>query len=122
MESNINEEGSSQNYNIFDFASLKDKKSFEYREFSLKSVYIISKDDYDKGMRYLDNKDSRGFKPNEIHFYSEFKEIKDNLNKIKGGFSLVTEEFLKQLNIDEKEYKNNFVDYFEIDKKNNFIV
>ena len=127
MEQSNNEENSNNNYNLLNFKINQRDKSFELKDYSTDKVYIILKDDYDKGLDYINNKDKKGdknnnirisyrkkqeFSPSQISFYHELKDIKNKNNNLK-EFSIVTKEFLKQLNLDEKQYENSFVNYFE---------
>ena len=121
MEQSNNEKNSNNNYNLLNFKINQRDKSFELKDYSTDKVYIILKDDYDKGLDYINNKDNKirnsyrkkqEFSPSQISFYHELKDIKnENNNWIE--FSIVTKEFLKQLNLDEKQYENSFVNYFE---------
>ena len=125
MKSYNNENESKQIYNILDIPSFKSKQPFELKQNISKKIYIISKEDYDKGIKYLNNTSTNNrnrqgnTKKNRfnLNFLFESEKIKDNLNRSREGLSLVTEEFLKELDIDENKYNNAFVYYFEDDQK-----
>ncbi len=118
MKHNNNEENQNNNYNLFNFNIYQKDKSFELKEIHSNKVYIISKEDYDKGLDYINNSNLHEGKNNNksrqqlINFYHELEVIK-NIYRRGKEFSIVTEEFLKELNLDEKQYKNSFVNYFE---------
>ena len=89
-------------YNIFNFNLLKNENkdySFHFREIKLAKIYIISREDFDNGIKFLKNEKQKSkFKPNDIKFYHEFLKIKETSNK-NIELSLVTKEFLKELEI-----------------------
>ena len=109
-------------YNLFNFNFIK-KHSVEY--YQPKKIYIISKKNFDEGIKYLDsiNKENEESEKktekkeykNEINFFN--KENFQRVRNKKFEFSIVTEEFLISLNIEKDNYKNKSVNFYEIESK-----
>ena len=111
-------------YNLFNFNFINYKEdSFEYHQ--PKKIYIISKENFDEGIKYLDSinkenevsekKTEKKEYKNEISFFNKENFQKARNKKIE--LSIVTDEFLISLNFEKKNYEDKFVNIYEIESK-----
>ena len=125
-QNNINNDSNNDisQYNKYNFTYLKGNTkdfSFKFTKYSLETIYIISKNHFDEGIKLIQDKDQKNIKNNlvnfnnRIKFYFELKEF-ENIYK-KEEYSIVTESFLQELEINEEEYKDKYIYFFEIDSK-----
>ena len=125
-QNNINNDSNNDisQYNKYNFTYLKGNTkdfSFKFTKYSLEPIYIISKNHFDEGIKLIQDKDQKNIKNNlvnfnnRIKFYFELKEF-ENIYK-KEEYSIVTERFLQELEINEEEYKDKYIYFFEIDSK-----
>ena len=105
-------------YKILDF-TLDDNNNekFEIKSYDYERKYLITKSNYELGIKYI-NKKNKYFDYKNLYYFYNYKDF-INFEK-KKDFVLVTEKFLKALNCQEKFYEDKYVDYFEL-KGNHFI-
>jgi hypothetical protein len=111
-----NDEKSEYIYHLFDF---RNKKSFKSKKFNRQRAYIIAKEDFNKGINYLNNKSTKKntkyiFDPNKMKFFFKLKDIKDYDGR--DEFSIVTKEFLEKLKIDKQNYQKYYTYFLQYDK------
>jgi hypothetical protein len=113
-------------YKIFEFNNLGEQSQeylFDLNVVKAEYLYLISKTDFDKGISYLkelsnleeDKKNNYKIrnKKSYLNIYTKINEVKGNNN----NFCLVDEDFFKSLEIDEKLYKEKYVNFFELKEK-----
>ena len=122
---NNNEENEFINkFKKFEFNNLGEQSQeyiFKLNEIKAENLYLISKEDFDKGIGYLqelskledDKKNSYKNKKNYMNIYEKKSDVKGS-NK---NFCLVGEDFFKSLEIDEKIYKEKYINFFEMKEK-----
>jgi len=124
---NNNEENEFINkFKKFEFNNLGEQSQeyiFKLNEIKAENLYLISKEDFDKGIGYLqelskledDKKNSYKNKNKKIYMniYAKKSDVKGS-NK---NFCLVGEDFFKSLEIDEKIYKEKYINFFEMKEK-----
>ena len=102
-------------YKILDFTfEQNDNEKIEIKSFNYEHKYIITKSNYEFGIKYLNNK-TKNFDCSKMRYFCNYKDIINYKNK--KDFVLVNEKFLEALNCDENIYKNKYVDYFELKGK-----
>ena len=110
---------------------------FNFRDSPIECVYIISGKDFNNIINYLKelnkdnnildnekeesegkntNKINNVFNPEDIHFYTELKELKDT-SKNELDYCIIKEDILKVLKIDNDLYKDKNVSYFVFGQK-----
>ena len=110
---------------------------FNFRDSPIECVYIISGKDFNNIINYLKelnkdnnilnnekeesegkdaNKINNTFNPEDIHFYTELKELKET-SKNELDYCIIKEDILKALKIDNDLYKDKNVSYFVFDQK-----
>ena len=96
----------------FTFSHNNDEKDLRYeiRNYTYEKKYLISKDDYNKGIKYLKNK-QKYQNPYKLFYYYEFDKIIHNEKS--NDYVLVTENFLKELGCEENIYYSKFVVEYE---------
>ena len=103
-------------YKIIDFtySQSNDEKDLRYeiKNYKYEKKYIISKEDYEKGVKYLEQ-NHRHANPYKLFYFYNFKNIINNLKT--NDYVLVNEKFLEDLKCDKNYYKDNFVVDFESD-------
>ena len=116
-------------YKIFEFNNSGDQSKeylFDLNELRTENLYLISKEDFDKGISYLqeiskleddkkNNYKNRNKKSN-INIYTKKNEVTGKRSK-KIDFCLVNEEFFKSLEIEETIYQGKHVKFFELEEK-----
>ena len=112
--------------NLYNFIINKgNNKGSKFVYYNPKKIYIILKEDYFNGIKYLESniKESQRLKeknekkayPNRISFFNK-KDKFDIISNIK-ELSIVNEDFLISLNIEKDNYKNKSVNFYEIESK-----
>ena len=103
-------------YKIIDFtySQSNDEKDLRYelKNYKYEKKYMISKEDYEKGVKYLEQ-NHRHANPYKLFYFYNFKNIINNLKT--NDYVLVNEKFLEDLKCDKNYYKDNFVVDFESD-------
>ena len=102
-------------YKIFDFSyDDNNNNKFKIKSCDYEHKYLITKSNYEFGIKYLNNKVNR-FDYGKLYYFCNYNDI---INcKYKKDFVLVTEKFLKALNCDENVYNGKYIDYFELEGK-----
>ena len=96
----------------FTFSHNNDEKDLRYeiRNYTYEKKYLISKDDYNKGIKYLMKK-QKYQNPYKLFYYYEYDKIINNEET--NDYVLVTENFLKALGCEENIYYSKFVVEYE---------
>ena len=100
-------------YKILNFTFSKadedevEDKKFDIKNYKYEHKYLISKEKYEDGIKYL-KKLTRNFNFKNLFYYSQYQDVKEGKNYV-----LVNDSFLKALKCNEEIYKNKFVVYFE---------
>ena len=112
-----------QKFDIFNFNLSKkvidNDLNCELRNQSMKKVFIISREDFDRGIKHLKennkiNKFFFGLDEIEINFYTKANQIENNQDL---DFIIVNEKFLLLLEINEKEYEDNNIFFITFNKR-----
>jgi len=117
------EEYKYQKYIIFNFSFSQliddENLNYELRNQSMQKIYVISREDFNNGIKYLKEKNENSYFFNvddklDINFYTRANQIEkqDNLDLI-----LVNEQFLRLLEIEEKEYEDKNIFYITLNKR-----
>ena len=105
-------------YKIIDFSYSQSKEEkdlrYEIKNYEYEKKYLISKEDYEKGINYLEQKHKRS-NPYRPYYYYNFKSMIKNPRT--NDYVLVNENFLEDLGCDKNYYKGNFVVDFESEGK-----
>ena len=111
------EKSEDNEYKIINFVYSPDidkDKNYVIKNYKYEHKYIISKEDYEEGIKYLKGK-NKNFNNKFFYFYNYNDIISNNCrknNKVT-DFVLVDSKFLKSLECDENFYEKFFVVYFE---------
>ena len=101
---------------LFEFNYNKQKKSINFN-FKICNnacdAYIISKNDYNLAIKFLENRKEQ-FKNKKIEFFTKFKGVEKESKK-NNEFIIVNEGFLKSIEIDNSDYKDRNIIYFQIE-------
>ena len=102
-------------YKIIDFTYSKDDevedKKFEIKNYKYEHKYLISKETYEDGIKFLKKKTNKSYNK-DIFYYFKYKKI------IEGeDYVLVDEKFLEALECKDEAYNGKFVVYFESEGK-----
>ena len=105
-----------KNYKIIEFNCSEGKKGnyfkndYILKNYNLEKKYLISKKDYENGIKYIKG-EADWFNPEEIFYYYKYEIF--NENKYNNEFVLVNKEFLESLDVKEKILNKNYVCYFK---------
>jgi hypothetical protein len=100
-------------YEIFNFTFPKndenkdEDKKFDIKNYKYEHKYLISKENYEDGIKYL-KKRNRNFNNKNFFYYYKYENVLEGKNYV-----LVDDNFLKALKCNEEFVKNKYVVYFE---------
>ena len=118
------EEYNYQKYNIFNFSFsqlvVDGNLNYELRNQPMQKIYVISREDFNNGIKYLKKKDEfydlLNFE-NELdfYFYTKANQIENKQKNME--LIIINEQFLRLLKIDEKYYEDKNIFYITLNKR-----